>query len=249
MRQIVNLLGYEGLKIIIDPSILNFSTDATILADFVNIKLKDKNIIDLGAGTGYIPLFLSLKTKAKIYGIELQKNIYDLFVESIKINNLTNQIIPINDDMKNIKKYFSPSSFDSIVSNPPYFKNNNQSNNDYKMIAKHEITITFEEIANIAKYLLKDGGSFTFIHIPSRLFEIIHILKNNNLEPTRIRYVYPKTSSEEAHLILIEAKKNAKESQLKILKPLYIMDESNEPTEEMKNIYNYRGGTDEKTKN
>ena len=107
MRQIVNLLGYEGLKIIIDPSILNFSTDATILADFVNIKLKDKNIIDLGAGTGYIPLFLSLKTKAKIYGIELQKNIYDLFVESIKINNLTNQIIPINDDMKNIKKYFS----------------------------------------------------------------------------------------------------------------------------------------------
>ena len=90
MRQIVNLLGYEGLKIIIDPSILNFSTDTTVLADFVNIRLKDKNIIDLGTGTGYIPLFLSLKTKAKIYGIEIQKDIYDLFVESIKLNNYKN---------------------------------------------------------------------------------------------------------------------------------------------------------------
>ena len=70
MKKTVNLLGYEGLKIITDPSILNFSTDSTILADFVNIKLKDKNIIDLGTGTGYIPLFLTLKTKAHIYGIE-----------------------------------------------------------------------------------------------------------------------------------------------------------------------------------
>ena len=92
MRQIVNLLGYEGLKIIIDPSILNFSTDTTVLADFVNIRLKDKNIIDLGTGTGYIPLFLSLKTKAKIYGIEIQKDIYDLFtgpLDSQKTGNYT----------------------------------------------------------------------------------------------------------------------------------------------------------------
>lgn len=249
MRQIVNLLGYEGLKIIIDPSILNFSTDTTVLADFVNIRLKDKNIIDLGTGTGYIPLFLSLKTKAKIYGIEIQKDIYELFVESIKLNNLSDQVYPINDDMKNIKKYFAASSFDVVVSNPPYFKNNNQSNNDYKMIAKHEITITFEEIVNVAKYLLKDGGTFSFVHIPSRLFELINILKNNNLEPTKIRYVYPRTNSEEASLVLIETKKNAKENQLKILKPLYITNELNESTEELKKIYNYKGGTDEKTKN
>ena len=249
MKKTVNLLGYEGLKIITDPSILNFSTDSTILADFVNIKLKDKNIIDLGTGTGYIPLFLTLKTKAHIYGIEIQKDIYELFVDSVKINELENQITPINDDMKNIKKHFQPSTFDIVVTNPPYFKNNNQSNNDHKMIAKHEIKITFEEIASIAKYLLKDGGTFSFIHIPSRLFELIEILRQNNLEPCKIRYIYPKTTSDEANLILIEAKKNGKRNQLKILKPLYVLDNNNESTNEMKEIYNFKGGNNEKTKN
>lgn len=249
MKKIVNLLGYEGLKIIIDPSIFNFSTDSTILADFVNIKFKDKNIIDLGSGTGYIPLYLTLKTTAHIYGIEIQKDIYDMFVESIKINNLEDRITPIHDDMKNIKKYFSPSSFDVVVTNPPYYKDMSKiNNNEYKSIARHEISITFEDIAYIAKYLLKDGGTFAFVHMPERLFELVDTLKKNNLEPTRLRYVYSTTNKEEAELILVETRKNGKPNQLKILQPLYIKDEDNDTTEELLKIYNFKGDADEKTK-
>lgn len=249
MKKIVNLLGYEGLKIIIDPSILNFSTDSTILADFVTIKQKDKNIVDLGTGTGYIPLYLTLRTNTKIYGIEIQKDIYDMFVESVKLNNLEEQIIPIHDDMKNIKKHFLPSSFDVVLTNPPYFKEQlNINNNEYKSIARHEIKITFEEIAAIAKYLLKDGGTFSFVHIPERLFELVEILKKNNLEPTRIRYVYSTINKDEAELVLIETRKNGKPNQLKILQPLYITDENNQSTEELLKVYNFKGETNEKTK-
>lgn len=249
MKKIVNLLGYEGLKIIIDPSILNFSTDSTILADFVTIKQKDKNIVDLGTGTGYIPLYLTLRTNTKIYGIEIQKDIYDMFVESVKLNNLEEQIIPIHDDMKNIKKHFLPSSFDVVLTNPPYFKEQlNINNNEYKSIARHEIKITFEEIAAIAKYLLKDGGTFSLVHIPERLFELVEILKKNNLEPTRIRYVYSTINKDEAELVLIETRKNGKPNQLKILQPLYITDENNQSTEELLKVYNFKGETNEKTK-
>ena len=91
--EVINdLLGYEGLKIIQRPDIFNFSLDSTILADFVTINKSDKKIIDLGCGNGYIPIFLTLRTKAKITGIEIQEEIYDLAIRSVELNNLKDQI-------------------------------------------------------------------------------------------------------------------------------------------------------------
>ena len=128
-NEVINdLLGYEGLKIIQRPDAFNFSLDSTILADFVTIKLRDKKIIDLGCGNGYIPIFLTLRTNASIYGVEIQEDIYDLAVRSVKLNNLEEKVNIINGDIKNIYEKLGTSTFDVVVSNPPYFKYKEESN-------------------------------------------------------------------------------------------------------------------------
>ena len=148
-NEIINdLLGYEGLKIIQRPDVFNFSLDSTILADFVTIKLKDKKIIDLGCGNGYIPIFLTLRTNASIYGVEIQEEIYDLAKRSVTLNNLDDKITIINEDMKKVHEILGTSTFDVVVSNPPYFKYQDSSNinkNEYLTIARHEVKVTLDE--------------------------------------------------------------------------------------------------------
>ena len=121
--EVINdLLGYDGLKIIQRPDMFNFSLDSTLLADFCNPLTKTNKILDLGTGNGPIPLFLSLRTKAKIVGIEIQKDVYDLARRSVELNNLEDQITILNDDIKGIHKKFENGEFDLITCNPPFFK-------------------------------------------------------------------------------------------------------------------------------
>ena len=129
------LLGYENIKIIQNDDMFSFSIDSMLLADFVNINKRCKNIIDLGCGNGPIPLYLTLKTDALIYGVEIQSDVYDMAKRSVELNGLENQITIINDDLKGIYKKIGANKFDVVTSNPPYFKYAETSNinkNDYK---------------------------------------------------------------------------------------------------------------------
>ncbi len=240
---ISNLLGYDGLKIIQRKDILNFSLDSTLLANFVSINLSDKKIIDLGCGTGYIPLFLSLRTKAHIYGVEMQTDIYNLAKRSVELNRLESQITIINGDIKDIHQTLGYSTFDVVVSNPPYFKVNSTSKlnkNDYKTIARHEIYINLEQLIKSASILLKEGGTFALVHRSGRLLEILFLFQKYKIEPKRLQFVYSTPLALDSVAILIEGKKTDKQGDLKILQPLYIKNDDNEYTKEMLEIFNYK---------
>lgn len=242
--EIINdLLGYEGLKIIQRPDIFNFSLDSTVLASFVTIKQTDKKIIDMGCGNGYIPIFLTLRTKAKIIGVEIQKDIYDLAVKSVQLNNLQGQIDIYNMDLNKAHEQFSTSSFDVVVCNPPYFKYQQDSNTNesiYQTIARHEIYVTLEQVIKEANILLKDKGTFAMVHRAERLEEIIVLMNKYRFAIKKMRFVYPKENSDVALAILIEAKKQGKPGALKILKPLYVEDKEGNYTPEILQIFNYK---------
>ena len=238
-----NLLGYDGLKIIQHEDILNFSLDSTLLASFVSINLRDKKIIDLGCGNGYIPLFLSLRTKEHIYGVEIQTDIYNLAKRSVELNQLESQITIINDDVNNIYKTLGTSTFDVVVSNPPYFKVDDTSKlnkNDYKTIARHEINLSLEQLLKTASILLKEGGTFALVHRSERLVEILLLFRKYMIEPKRLQFVYSTPSSTDSVAILIEGKKTTKQGSLKILLPLYVKNTNNEYTKEILEIFNYK---------
>lgn len=223
METINDLVGYDNLKIYQNDDWFKFSLESVLLPNFVTINPTTKNILDLCTGNAPIPLILSTRTKANIIGVEIQKDIFDLAIKTININNLNSQIKIINDDIKNIKNQFESDYFDIITVNPPYFKATELSikNEDlHKTIARHEYMITIEDIVKISKKLLKNNGRLAIVHRTERFFEIIDLLKENNLMPKKIQFIHPKQDSE-SNLFMIEAVKNGKEGAT-FLSPLYI---------------------------
>lgn len=236
--EINDLVYFKDIKIVQDKDYFNFSLDSILLPNFVEITRKTKKILDMCTGNVPIPLILSTKTDAKIYGVELQKEVYDLAKETIKINNLDNQIKLINDNIKNLKKIFDTETFDIITCNPPYFKKKDDSiinENKVKSVARHEIEMELEDVMIISKALLKNEGSLVLVHRTDRLIEIIELMKKHNIEPKRMRLIYPKVNME-SNLVLIDGRKNGKEG-LKILPPLYIHNDDNSYTSEVLEMF------------
>lgn len=236
--EINDLVYFKNIKIVQNKDYFNFSLDSILLPNFVEITRKTKKILDMCTGNAPIPLILSMKTDAKIYGVELQKEVYDLAKETIKINNLDNQIELINDNIKNLKKIFDTETFDIITCNPPYFKKKDDSiinENKVKSIARHEIEMELEDVMIISKALLKNEGSLVLVHRTDRLIEIIELMKKHNIEPKRMRLIYPKVNME-SNLVLIEGRKNGKEG-LKILSPLYIHNDDSSYTSEVLEMF------------
>lgn len=242
MEVIHELLGYNRIKIIQNDEMFSFSLDSILLANFVETTLKTNKIIDLGCGNAPIPLYLTLKTNAKIIGVEIQKEIADMAKRGVELNGLGEQIEIINDDLKGIYLKVQANTFDIVVSNPPYFKVHKESNlnkNDYLTIARHEVMATLDDIVVEAKKLLVDGGSLYLVHRAERIEDIFVTMSKHNMVVKKLQFVYSKKSSSNALAVLIQAKKN-KNSGLKVLQPIYAYDDNGKYTEEIKKIFNFK---------
>ncbi len=239
MERINDLLDINGLKIYQNDDWFKFSLESVLLPNFVTLNLRCKNIIDLCTGNAPIPLILSTKTKANIVGVEIQKDVCDLADKSIKLNNLENRITIINDNLNNIKNYYSGDCFDIVTVNPPYFSNiaNSLKNQDiHKTIARHEIYTNLDEIVRVSSYLLKNGGYLALVHQTNRFFDVVDTIKKYNFSINKVEFIYPK-EGKESNLFMIEAIKDGK-SGVKFLNPLYVHNEEGTYKEEILKMFN-----------
>ena len=234
------LLGRPLLKIYQDPDYFSFSLDSMLLASFVSISYKSKKIVDLCSGNAPIPLYMSLRTKAKIIGVEVQEHSFDLANQSILENKLDNQVGMLHDNLKGIAAKIGHNDCDVVTCNPPFLKvgSHNINPKDSKAIARHEILATLEDIIIEASRLLKTKGRFAMVHRPDRLIEILDLMRKYKIYPKRLRLVYPKMNSE-CNTILIEGIKDGNEDCLRILSPLYVYNNDNKWTDEVLKIYNF----------
>ena len=238
MKVINDLLGYKNIKIVQDSEMFSFSLDSVLLPNFVTINKNINKILDIGCGNAPIPLILSTKTDTKIIGVEIQQDVFNMALESIKINNKEKQITILNQDIKEYYKEVETDTFDIITCNPPFFKyceTSNLNKNDYKTIARHEVKLNLSDIFNISKKLLKNNGVIAMVHRPERFVEIIEEMKKNNIEPKKVQFVYPKKNMD-ANILLIEGSKNGKPG-LKILPPIYTHLDNGEYTKEIKRYF------------
>lgn len=227
----------ENLRIIQSPSVFSFSLDAVLLANFAYLPIQKGNIIDLCSGNGVIPLLISNRTKASIKGIEIQERLYDMAIRSIEFNQLGEQIQMIHGDIKQMPEKFGQAKFDVVTCNPPYFSTppkGEKNSNEHLAIARHEILCTLEDAIIVSSKLLRQGGKAAFVHRPGRLLDILTLMRKHRIEPKRLRFVYPKRGKE-ANTILVEGIKDGN-IDLKVLPPLYIYNEDNQYTNEVKEI-------------
>ena len=237
MKQKNRLLDYD-MVIYQDDEWFKFSLDSVLLVNFVTLNLKCKRIIDLASGNAPIPMLLTLRTKAQIDAIELQECVYKLGVESILENKLEDRINFVKGDVRNIKEYYSGECFDTVLCNPPYFNTKHDGHlneNEVKMRARHEVTLTLDDVVKSASYLLKNGGNFAMVHRSERLITILESLKKYNMEPKKIQFVYSK-EGRNSDLFLIEATKNGN-SGLKVLPALIINNDDGSYKEGIRSLF------------
>lgn len=216
-----------------------FGMDAVLLSGFVKVNAGE-NVLDMGTGTGIIPILLEAKTEGRHFtGLEIQEESADMASRSVAINSLEDKIDIIIGDIKEASAIFGLASFDVVTTNPPYMNHNHGLVNPdtAKAIARHEILCTLEDVIREASKVLKPNGRFYMVHRPFRLTEIIDVLHSYKLEAKRMKFVHPFVNKE-PNMVLIECIKGGK-PYLKVEAPLIVYKETNIYTDEIYNIYGY----------
>ena len=213
--------------------------DAVLLSGFAQVK-EGEVAVDLGTGTGIIPILLEAKTKGKHFtGLEIQEEVAEMAGRSVRLNQLENRVDIVRGDIKEASRLFGKASFDVVTSNPPYMNDNHGLKNPElpKAIARHEVFCTLDDVCREASLLLKSGGRFYMVHRPHRLAEIITALKTYKLEPKRMKLVHPFVDKE-ANMVLIEAVRGGR-SMMKVEAPIIVYREPGVYTQEIYDVYGY----------
>ena len=227
----------NGFFVIQDPKKFCFGMDAVLLSGFARVK-KGETALDMGTGTGIIPILLSQRTEGKHFtGLEIQAECAEMADRSVKYNCLEDRVQIVEGDIKEAAGIFGAASFDVVTCNPPYMIGQHGLTNPHlpKAIARHEILCTFDDVASQAARVLKDRGRFYLVHRPFRLVELMATLTKHKLEPKRMQLVYPYIDKE-PNMVLIEACKGGN-SRIQIERPLVVYEKPGVYTKDILELY------------
>ncbi len=227
----------NGYKIIQHPDKFCFGMDAVLLSNYAKVKPGEK-CLDLGTGTGIIPILLAAKTKGEHFtGLEIQPGSVEMATRSVRYNNLEDRIDIVEGDIKEAAAIFGPSTMHVVTSNPPYMTNHHGLKNptDAKAIARHEVLCSLEDVISQTARVLVPGGRCYFVHRPFRLVEIFTLMKQYKLEPKRMRLVYP-YKDREPNMVLIEGVRDGG-PQLTVEAPLIVYEAPGVYTQEIYDLY------------
>ncbi len=232
-------LQRSHLEIIQNPGRFAFGMDAVLLSGFARASAGDQ-VLDLGTGTGILPLLMSAKTKAEHFtALEIQPESADMARRSVQLNGLEHRIEIVTGDIREADALFAAASFDVITSNPPYMTDQHglQNPNDALAIARHEVCCSLEELIRTTEHLLRPGGHFYMVHRPFRLAEILSCLCAHHLEPKRMRLVYPYVNRE-PNMVLLDCVRGGR-PRITVEKPLIVYETPGQYTQEILELYGY----------
>lgn len=226
-------------RIIQHPGKFCFGMDAVLLSGFVPVKPGER-VLDLGTGTGIIPILLAAKTRGEHFtGLEIQEEMAEMAGRSVRLNGLTGRVEIVTGDIREASRLFRGASFDVVTCNPPYIPSSHglQNPSDVKAIARHEILCTLEDVIREAARCLRPGGRFAMVHRPHRLAEIFAQMERYRLQPKRMKLVHP-ALNREANMVLLEGVRGGG-AWLQVEKPLIVYREPGVYSQEIYDIYGY----------
>lgn len=231
-------LERNGYKIIQNPEVFCFGIDAILLSHFAKVTKASQKILDIGTGTGIIPIMMhATYQKGSYTGIDIQADMVEMATRSSKLNHIEESVAFRSVDITRYKEHFSWEQFDIITTNPPYMKGEAGLKNEHPgmSIARHEIACTLEDIIAASSYMLKNKGKLYMIHRPHRLIDITTHMRKYNIEPKRMRFVHPKRDKAPT-MVLIEAVRNGG-PELRVEAPLIVYNDKGVYTDEIYEIY------------
>lgn len=234
-------LQIKGYEIIQSPGRFCFGMDAVLLSSFASVRQNEK-ALDLGAGTGILPILLEAKNKGSSYvGLEIQEESADMARRSVLHNHLEEKVHIVTGDIKEASKIFGNASFDIVTTNPPYMigEHGLKNSNEALYIARHEALCTLDDILRESVKVLKVKGRFYMVHRPFRLPEILAKMCRYRLEPKRMRLVHPYVDKE-PNMVLIEGRKCGN-PRMTVEPPLIVYEKDGRYTEELLRIYTHSG--------
>ncbi len=236
-EQLHYLLGFSGLRMVQDEKMLCFSLDSVLLADFARLTKDTRVIVDLGTGFAPVPLFLSTRASAAIYGMEIQPRAAEIARRNIRLNGLEDTITIVEDDLRRAHEHFTSSSADYITCNPPYYNYGTKAlgASKAKNLAKHEQDLSLQDIVRTARYLLCNKGRLALVHKPERIEEVIALLAEERLHLKRLRMVHSRQDSR-ASRVLFEAVVGGRIGGVEVLPPL-VVHEGEDYSEEVLRIF------------
>ena len=232
-------LQRNGYKIIQNPEKFCFGIDAVLLSHFAEIK-KGSHVLDMGTGTGILPILLSAKTEAGFFeALEIQEESSDMARRSVAYNHLEDRIRITTGNIAEASSIYGYHSFDAVVINPPYMNDKHGLKNPEipKAIARHEVLCTLEDVIRESARVLKPKKSLFMVHRPFRLAEIFKLMMKHRLEPKRMRFVHPYIDKE-PNIVLIESVLDGN-PMIKIEPPIIVYQSPNKYTEELLDIYRF----------
>ncbi len=237
-EQLVDL-ERNGYRIIQDRERFCFGMDAVLLSGFAKVK-KGERVLDLGTGTGIIPILLEAKTEGGYFaGLEIQPESADMARRSVALNHLSQKIEIVEGDIKEASEIFGGAAFHVITTNPPYMTENHGLKNpkDAKAVARHEVLCTLDDVLRESAKVLMPQGRFYMIHRPRRLVEILTLMRQYQIEPKRIQMVHP-FADKEANMVLIEGRKGGG-AMMKVMEPLIVYRETGVYTDKIDELYRF----------
>ena len=238
----VDDLERNGYRLIQNPEVFCFGIDAILLAHFARVSNHKQKILDIGTGTGIIPIVMhAIYQKGHYTGIDIQEQMIEMANRSVMLNEIEADVQMKTVDIKEYKEHFNSGEFDIITCNPPYMKGDCGLKNEHpsKTIARHEVACTLEDIISAASYMLKYGGKMCMIHRPHRLVDILATMRQYKIEPKVMRMIYPKQGKEPT-MVLVEGVKNGR-PELRVQTPLIVYNEDGTYTDEINEIYGKKG--------
>ncbi len=221
----IDQLYSKNIQIIQSPQVFAFSLDAVLLGAFAQVSKSAKSqIVDLCAGNGAVGLFVSERTRGHVTAVEIQPRLADMAQRSVVLNDLTEQITVLNEDVLKITTQLPKDSVDTVLCNPPYFKDQPSSvknPNPHLAIARHELSANLDQIMTVTSDLLKMNGKAYFVHRPERLDDLFSTMAAHRLAPKRLRFVHPK-ADREANMVLIEMIKDGKPNGVRVVPPVVV---------------------------
>jgi len=233
----IDLIQKNGFGIIQNKKWFSYGIDAVLISNYVEINDQDI-VLDLGTGTGIIPLLISLRhNPSKIIAVEKQQEVCQMAMRSVEMNQLTDLVQLKCIDVNRLSEHVKSNSVDVVVTNPPYFAKGNALTNDVsiKAASRHETTSDLEMFIKASSLALRDKGRFYMVHRPMRLVDIFYYCRLYNLEPKTIQYIYPHVEKT-PNIVLIKCVKNGNK-ELKYQDNIYVYDEDRNYTDQIKEIY------------